>query len=64
MEQENRIREGGVGGMLSSMSALTGIEGVSAEKAKDLEGKSFAEVWNTYLFEDEGGDSVGGLNGK
>ena len=63
MEQENRIREGGVGGMLSFMSALTGIEGGGAEKAKDLEGKSFESV-NTYLFEDEGGDSVGGLNSK
>ena len=39
--------------MLSFVSALTGIEGVSAEKAKAVEGKSFAEVWNAYLFEEE-----------
>ena len=51
--RDNTIREGGMGGMLSFVSALTGIEGVSAEKAKAVEGKSFAEVWNTYLFEEE-----------
>ena len=65
VERDNTIREGGVGGMLSFVSALTGIEGVSAEKAKAVEGKSFAEVWNTYLFEEEeGGESGGGAGAR
>lgn len=53
VKQENAIQQGGVGGMINFVSALTGIES-SQVKQEDVEGKTFAEVWNKYLLaEDE-----------